>query len=519
MKKILILVATIFIASCSDNLESLNQNIKDPATVPGESLFSGAQKALVDQVIDLNVNNNNTKLWSQFLQETTYTDESNYDQLTRNIPQQHWDILFKDVLKDLNEAEKVITATTYTTSELNALKPNKLAIIEILNVYTYALLVETFGNVPYTEALNIDNPLPKYDDGLTVYRDLIIRLTTATNSLNTSLGSYGDGDNIYNGDVAQWKKFAASLKLRMGILLSDVDNTLAKSTVESAVATGVFTSNTDNADFTYYSADPNTNPIHDNLVLSGRSDFVAAKTIIEMMQPRVYEYLTDTNEDGTIDSKDAPTVVPGSATFTDPRMAYYFDSNIDADPSVSQTVYLGGGIGSTAGFSKHSHVSDFVQAATTKGVLFDYAEVEFLLAEAAARTFVVGGTTKDHYDAAITASFEDWGLSSTDAATYLTAPTVDYATVLAASTAAMPWKEVIGNQKWIALYNRGLEAWTSIRLLDFPVMATPADAVSGFPNRYTYPVIEQTLNGSNYTAAAAAIGTDTAEQKLFWDMN
>ena len=83
----------------------------------------------------------------------------------------------------------------------------------------------------------------------------------------------------------------------------------------------------------------------------------------------------------------------------------------------------------------------------------------------------------------------------------------------------MPWKEVIGNQKWIALYNRGLEAWTSIRLLDFPVMATPADAVSGFPNRYTYPVIEQTLNGSNYTAAAAAIGTDTAEQKLFWDMN
>ena len=81
MKKILILVAAIFIASCSDNLENLNQNIKDPATVPGESLFSGAQKALADQVVDLNVNNNNTKLWAQYLQETTYTDESNYDQV------------------------------------------------------------------------------------------------------------------------------------------------------------------------------------------------------------------------------------------------------------------------------------------------------------------------------------------------------------------------------------------------------------------------------------------------------
>ncbi|WP_299160748.1 SusD/RagB family nutrient-binding outer membrane lipoprotein [uncultured Tenacibaculum sp.] len=483
MKKILILVAAIFIASCSDNLEGLNQNIKDPAAVPGESLFTGAQKALADQVVDLNVNNNNTKLWSQYLQETTYTDESNYDQLTRNIPQQQWDILYKDVLKDLDEAKNVITATTYTTAELNALKPNKLAIIEVLNVYTYALLVETFGNVPYTEALDINNLLPKYDDGLTVYRDLIVRLTTAINTLDTSLASYGSADNIYNGDVTKWKKFAASLKLRMGILLSDVDNALAKSTVESAVTAGVFTSNADNADFTYYSADPNTNPIHDNLVLSGRHDFVAAKTIVDMLN-----------------------------TLADPRRATYFEE-------VPAGGYVGGTIGSTSGYASHSHVDPVVEAATTPGVLFDYAEVEFLLAEATARTFAVGGTTKSHYDAGITASFEDWGLTAADATTYLATPAVDYATVLAASTATTPWKEVIGNQKWIALFNRGLEAWTSIRLLDFPTMATPTDAVSGFPNRYTYPVVEQTLNGTNYTAAAAAIGADTAEQKLFWDLN
>lgn len=487
MKKILILVAAILIASCTDNLENLNKNIKDPASVPGESLFSGAQKALVDQVVDLNVNNNNTKLWSQYLQETTYTDESNYDQVTRTIPQNHWDALYKDVLKDLDEAKKVITATTYTTDELNALKPNKLAVIEILNVYTYALLVETFGNVPYTEALDIDNLLPKYDDGLTIYKDLIARLTTAINSLDTNLGSFsekgGKADNIYAGDVTKWKKFAASLKLRMGILLSDVDNAFAKTTVEEAVSTGVFTSNTDNADFKYYSSDPNTNPIHANLVLSGRHDFVAGKTIVDMMN-----------------------------NLNDPRIASYFEEVPDGG-------YVGGTIGSTASYSTHSHVDPVVEAATTPGVILDYAEVEFLLAEAAARTFNVGGTAKEHYDLAITASFEDWGLTTADATAYLATPSVDYTTALAASTATTPWKEVIGNQKWIALFNRGLEAWTSIRLLDFPIMATPTDAVSGFPNRYTYPIIEQTLNGSNYSAAASAIGGDTAEQKLFWDLN
>ncbi|MGJ8743617.1 SusD/RagB family nutrient-binding outer membrane lipoprotein [Polaribacter sp.] len=479
MKKILILIAAVVITSCSNNLENLNQNIKDPSAVPGESLFTGAQKNLVDQMVDLNVNNNNTKLWAQFLQETTYTDESNYDQVGRNIPGTHWSVLYKDVLKDLDEAGTVIAATTYPLASDAVVVPNKLQVIEILKVYTYSILVETFGDVPYTEALDIDNLLPKYDDGLTVYKDLISRLTAAINALDTTKGSFGTADNIYGGDVTSWKKFAASLKLRMGILLSDVDNAFAKSTVESAVSAGVFTSNADNANFKYLSADPNTHPVHANLVLSGRHDFVAAETIVDMMN-----------------------------TLNDPRRALYF-------LEVSGGGYVGGGIGATSNYSSHSHVAAQVEAAEAPGVILDYAEVEFLLSEARARTFAVGGTAKSHYDAGITASIENWGGTAADATTYLAMPSVDYTTLSGTKT----WKEIIGNQKWLALYNRGFEAWTSIRLLDFPVMKTPADALSGYPNKYTYPVVEQTLNGANYASAASAIGTDTAEQKLFWDKN
>jgi len=518
MKKILILMTAVMLASCSDNLEGLNENIKDPSTVPGESLFTGAQKSLVDQIVDLNVNNNNTKLWAQFLQETTYTDESNYDQVTRNIPQTQWDVLYKDVLKDLNEAEINIAATTYLP-ELEVQKPNKLLVIEILKVYAYSVLVETFGDVPYSEALNIDILTPKYDDGLTVYKDLIERLTVAINGLDESVGSFGREDRIYNGNVTQWKKFANSLKLRMGILLSDVDNSFAKTTVESAVLSGVLASNDDNATYAYLSADPNTNPIHDNLVLSGRHDFVAATTIVDIMQPRSYEYLEDSNDDGVINEEDNRTVVPGSVTSTDPRLKYYFAPNIDADPSVAEVVYFGGEIGNTANFSSHSQVAPRVEAATEPGVIMDYAEVEFLLAEAVERGFAVGGTAKEHYDMGITASIEYWGGNAAETADYLALAHVDYDSAIAASTATTPWKEVIGTQKWIALYNRGLEAWTSIRLLDYPVMATPAEAVSGFPNRYTYPIVEQTLNGTNYTSASTAIGGDEAETKLFWDLN
>lgn len=511
MKKILILITAILVASCSNDLESLNQNIKDPALVPGESLFTGAQKNLVDLMVDLNVNRNNTKLWSQYLQETTYTDESNYDQTTRTIPGNHFSVLYKDVLKDLDEAKNIITATTSATDNTyEANKPNKMAIIEILNIYTYSILVETFGDIPYTEALDLDNLTPKYDDGLTVYKDLIARLTVAINDLDVSKGSFGAADRIYDGDVAHWKKFAASLKLRMGILLSDVDEGAAKSAVESAIASGVFTSNSDNANYKYLAAAPNTNPIYDNLVLSGRQDFVAATTIIDIMQPRQY----NSDEDGV-----HTDVVPGSVTRTDPRMKFYFASNVDADETISQVVYWGLEIGKDGSFSTHTQVSDLLQQPTFPGNILDFAEVQFLLAEGAARTFNVGDTAGNLYKKGVIASIEDWGGSTVEAEAYYALPAINYTTALTASTATTPWKEVIGTQKWIALFNRGFEAWTSIRLLDYPVMQEAYDPLSGYPTRYTFPIVEQTLNGTNWSSASSAIGGDEPETKLFWDKN
>ncbi|WP_438712733.1 SusD/RagB family nutrient-binding outer membrane lipoprotein [Aquimarina muelleri] len=484
MKKILILITAVIIASCSDNLENLNKNIKDPSSVPGESLFTNAQKSLVDQIVTPNVNNNNTKLWAQYLQETTYLNESNYNQIGRKIPDNHWSVLYKNVLKDLDESSKIISATTYPLQTDKDTKANKLQVIEILTVYTYSILVETFGNIPYNDALDIDNLLPVYDDGETVYKDLINRLSTTIDALDTSKGSFGAADNIYGGNVSSWKKFAASLKLRMGILLSDTDNSFAKTAVEQAVTSGVFTSRADNANFKYLSASPNVNPIHDNLVLSGRNDFVAAATIIKMMN-----------------------------LLNDPRRPLYFKIT----PTTG--TYVGGNIGEASDFNTHSHVSDYVEAAATPGVILDYAEVEFLLAEAAARNFAVGGSVKSHYDTAIIESIESWGGTNADAITYLAQPTVDYDTVITNSTASTPWKEAIGNQKWIALFNRGLEAYTSIRLLDYPTLAIPADPVSGFPYRYLYPSAEQTLNGTNWTTASTAIGGDLPETKLFWDLN
>ncbi|WP_435523432.1 SusD/RagB family nutrient-binding outer membrane lipoprotein [Chryseobacterium indoltheticum] len=85
----------------------------------------------------------------------------------------------------------------------------------MLEVYTYQVLVDSFGNVPYTQAGKPETiVLPKYDDAKTIYENLIIRVNSALSTLDSGYASFESGDNIYNGNVGDWIVFANSLKLK-----------------------------------------------------------------------------------------------------------------------------------------------------------------------------------------------------------------------------------------------------------------------------------------------------------------
>jgi hypothetical protein len=483
MKNIFAIFLVFLMFSSCTKVQDLNTNIKDPTNVPGESLFTGAQKYLANQMVTPNVNRNIWRLFCQYWTETTYLDESNYDITTRPIPGNHWDQLYVNVLKGLDQSAIVLNAAGNLPGDPPAVLTNKLAIVEVMTVYTFSVLVETFGNVPYSEAMVASILLPKYDDGLTIYQDLIKRLNAAIAKMDQTAGSFGGADNMYGGNVPQWYKFANSLKLRMGMLLSDVDNTLAKTTVEAA-APNVIMDNFDNASLSYNSAQPNNNPINENLVLSGRDDFVPANTLVDMMNG-----------------------------LNDPRRPlYYTEIDTSTTPGVIKMAYVGGIYGASNNFANYSHVAAPILEPTFEMLFFDAAEAAFLLAEGAERGFSVGGSAEEHYNRAIRASIAYWGGTDAEATTYLAQSNVAY-------SSANPWKQKIGEQKWIALYNRGFEGWTAFRMLDYPQLVAPPDADSPLPSRLTYPTLEQTLNGANRKAAGDAIGGDAVTTKLFWDKN
>jgi hypothetical protein len=470
MKKIILaLVPVLFFLACTKDVTTLNVDPKRPLNVSSSSLFTSAQHNLVNTLSSANVNLNIFRLIEQQWQETTYIDESQYNLQSRNIPDNLWDAFYRTVLKNFEESRKVMPADVTDAGQLK----NQLAILDIMEVYTWYYLVTTYGDIPYSEALNIDNTFPKYDDALTIYKDLLTRLNADLAALDPAQASFGSADAIYDGDPVQWRKFGNSLKLKMALTIADADAATARTAAETAVSGGLLGSNADNAKFPYVTTTPNTNPIWVDLIQSGRLDFVAASTITNTMN-----------------------------TLNDPRRPFYFT----LDPTGK---YSGGTPGVSSAYPNFSHTAVPITNADFPGNILDYAEVQFLLAEASSRGFAVGGAAASFYNTAITASITDWGGTAATAATYLAQPSVAYSSA--------NYKQRIGTQKWIALYNRGIDAWIEQRRLDFPALEPAEDAVSGFPVRFTYPVNEQNVNNSNRTAAATAIGGDVVETKLFFD--
>jgi hypothetical protein len=181
------------------------------------------------------------------------------------------------VIADLRESKRLIEEDEFVAAED---KTAMMAQLEVVEVYTWFYLVTIFGDVPYSEAMDFQNPVPAYDDDAAIYADILERLDIAIGSLSSGGNGFDNADVLYDGDLDQWVKFANSLKLKMGMLLADVDNGKAKQIVEEA-ATNVFASNEDNARFPYLASPPNNNPLSGNLnpAFSSRQDYVVASTI------------------------------------------------------------------------------------------------------------------------------------------------------------------------------------------------------------------------------------------------
>ncbi|HEY3220547.1 MAG TPA: SusD/RagB family nutrient-binding outer membrane lipoprotein [Gemmatimonadales bacterium] len=468
--KILSVFAALSAITACGDLTSINQNPNGPVDVAPPSILPSVIQTVVsgvDGVTSLNVRGGG--LWVQYYAEIQYHDEDKY--LLRSGTSGGWGFYFS-ALEDIQRMIKKGEATN---------TPNWSAVGRILKSYTFSVMTDAMGDLPYSEALKGDTVLhPAYDTQQAIYNGLLADLAQANSEIDPAGIGFAKGDLMYGGDMAQWKKFANSLRLRLAVHLSNVDATKAATEAAAAVAAGVFTSNTDNAELLYLATSPNRNPIYDDA--RGRDDYGLSKTFVDSL-----------------------------TSWSDPRLPVYAQLNNPTDTTIPRT-YQGMPNGLNDGEGPQLQFISRIGAYWRETpdapmALLTYSEVLFLKAEAAERGWIPGGSgaAATYYHDAIVASLEQYGVQA-DTAAYLGQAKVGYDA--AGATLAGHLKQ-IAYQKWVSLFMQGMEGWTEVRRTGVPALVPgPRALLTSIPERLPYDDNEAVLNKPNLDAAVAAQGFD-----------
>lgn len=467
-----VLVLAAMASACNDGLTDINQNPNGPTEVSAEFLFPQGAVASVATARGAGFDMTFTSLFAQHFAKIQYTEEDRYD-IRPESNDGWWQAFYAVALQDLHQAAKDARQRE---------RPNLLAPALTMRSWTFGNMTDVWGDIPYSQANKGMEPgatdekvAPKYDRQQDIYNGILAELKSASDMVVAGGATYGSADPIYKGDVAQWKKFANSLRLRYAMRMSKVDPAKARTEIQAALQAGVFTSNADNALLVWPGDAINDNPLFENF--KTRDDHRVSRTMVNMLQ-----------------------------SLNDPRLAVY------ARPAENTKNFVGVPNGLTSpdanalGLENTSRIGTFISAKNSASRLMDYAEVLFIQAEAAARGWIAGDAAA-LYRQAITASMQSFGISDAAIAAYLAQTSVQYSGL-----------ESIHRQQWIAFYGQGVEAWSLWRRTGVPnLQPGPAAFVNQVPRRLPYPVSEQTFNNANREAAIAAQGGAEYTNRLWWD--
>ena len=385
---------------------------------------------------------------------------------------------------------------------------NMCAITRIMRVFMYHRLTDLYGDIPYSEAGRgfIDGiTQPKYDDQSFIYNDMLTQLEQSVAALNPAGISYGTGDLLYQGDVDQWRKFAYSMMLRLGMRLVNVDPGAAQSWVQQAISGGTMESNDDIAYVPHNDASGWRNGNGSVFVADGSPRL--SKFFVDWMvahgDPRLEIY-------GIIPVAGAPPVGMPNGRVTGSSDAEF---GIENDPS---WISCDSGA-SPCGMDVYMQPNPFIKGEDDPMFFMTYAEVELLKAEAAVRGWH-SGDAATHYNNGVRAAMEylamydpNAAISGADIDAYLAANAYDAGNAM----------EQINEQIWAATLLNEYEGFANWRRTGFPVLTPvnfPGNVTGGtIPRRMRYREAEAVANPENYSAAVSKQGPDELTTRVWWD--
>lgn len=503
-----ILSATLLLSSCSDSVfTDINTDKNRPSSVTTLSILTSAEKQLLDVLRKDGLHLRGAQLYAQYFSQNIYTDQSRYQ-----IPSDYSDDLWTGTYKALNNFNEIIKLNSdpatreWVTLGGAGRNATQIAVARVLKSYAFHNLADVFGDILYEsygtqdadfQALQQepDNLTPKYASQQKVYLDILNELKQSADTLQKYSGesTFKKADIIYDGDNSKWAKLANSLRLRLANRILHKEPAIAKQHIEQALAQGVFASNADNAVFKYATTSPNEAPLYRATVIANRKDFAISHVLVEALQGK-----------------------RGPFAAADPRLPAYAKKN-SKGKYFGQPYGLPLAAGNLFPTDSISLPGEIINAPDYAEVLMEYAEVAFLISE-------YKGWEEASYQEGVRASLAKWGVAQAEADKFLSA-------LLPAT------EETVLTQKYIALFNQGLEAWSEIRRTGYPkFLVKKGDVVwagevegeqmsyrfepevgDAIPSRFIYPLKEQSTNRFNYQEAVSRQGNDVINTKVWWN--
>jgi hypothetical protein len=511
MKKLYIIFIVMLVLGSACNKDFLNVNETNPnnaSTVPASFILPSA---LNYTSILMNTVTNTTGYafiniwWGLWSISGGYSQDPNMTgyNIANNFVQNIWSSAYVN-LNNYDYIEK-----NSTTSTLKSYR----AIAKIMKAYVYQNLVDTYGNIPYSEALKTDKGIlkPKYDNQEAIYTDLVAQLDSAMNIIETTPASaefIGAKDIIYGGDMSKWAVFANTLKLRMLVNQAGIASKASYISDEIAKTASVGYIGAGEGAFVnpgYSQSTGKMSPFWESFFSATGS--TTNIYVYYMAGQDACDFLTVNN---------------------DPRKLRYFQP-IAGSTTVIQGNYFGQLVLRTVpATSKMGY--GLLQAYNQSSPILSDIESLFLQAEAAQKG-LISGSAKTFYEAAVTQSVVLVGKkSSLDPTTYVPLTAANAATYLAQINplvnfdAATNKLKLIITQKWIGLNGVSpLPIWTDWRRTGFPDFITftadPNRKNPTPPIRLFYPQTEVNTNSDNVLLQGVTTTADLFTKNIFWDVN
>ncbi len=490
-----LMLAALSISSCKKFLDvNTNPNVAQGLTaktlLPGAELYVGTSLGVEMQIYG--------SFWAQYW--TQSPGASQYHILDQYNPGQDE---FSTSWRNLYAAGENFFQL-YKLADSAKLK-QYMAISLLMKAYTFQAITDGWGDAPFTQALkgqyadsNIINP--KYDSQRVIYRGILACIDSANKMISTSDPlAPGSDDLIYGGNMAKWKKFSNTLKLKIYMRMSAIDSTTAKAGIAALYASNAaFIGVGDDAYIGYGYNSANKSPLYaEEVALGSVQNLVASSTCVDSMlsnnDPRINVFYEQASAVGT---------------FVGIPQGYYQTSYASGTFSIPN-IYVAG------------DAADPGSTNTPVNLLTSYESL-FLQAEVAARGWATPGQDATLFAAAISANFNYYSsaLSATTGVTGGAACTAYMAgggywtNYPAAGTIAQKLSYII-TQKWFSMCgNQGFEAWCEWRRTGYPNFLQYSQSSligNNFPKRFLYPTTESTTN-------ASYPGLQPITSKVWWDI-